>query len=61
MLQLVSKAVFECSNALHRGNDHINGGNGAHDRLAVDAFGFQVSVALPVKRQANNLSAAENH
>lgn len=28
VLQLVSKAGFECSNALQRGNDHIDGGNG---------------------------------
>lgn len=45
---------------MQRGNDHINGGNGAHDRLAADAFDFQVSGALPVKRQTNNLSAAQS-
>lgn len=49
VLQLVSQAVFECSNVTQRGNDCINGGNGAHDRLAADAFDFQVSGALPVK------------
>lgn len=45
---------------MQRDNDHINGGNGAHDRLAADAFDAQVSGALPVKRQTNNLSAAQS-
>lgn len=45
---------------MQRGSDHVNGGNGAHDKLAADAFDFQVSGALPVKRQTNNLSAAQS-
>lgn len=46
---------------MQRGNHHINGGNGAHDRLAADAFDFQVSGVLPVKRQTNRINEGKRH